>query len=306
MAVRTETLPNTPNKQAIFYGPTLLAGALGTDGMTSGMDVNVNQAPYDNQPALNVATFVSPAGELSSRIHPVAGEAPLTFRTAGLGRPGDVTLIPLYRLHHQRYNLYWSVFTPDEFVQHQAALEAAAAQEAALDTRTLDKFLPGNQQSEVDHAFRGKSSNSGPYLDRSWRDAHDGGEFSFILKADGSAPLTLRCTYWGGDTGGRVFDVLIDGTQYRQSDPGQQRAGPVLRRGLPDPPHADFRANLPLRSRCAPSRAVSPAASSAAVSCTHERQTAPPTPLAPDKKAAPRIGAALFRPLWYHSRRRPP
>jgi hypothetical protein len=33
----------------------------------------------------------------------------LTFRTAGLGRPRDVELIPYFRLAHERYNLYWRV-----------------------------------------------------------------------------------------------------------------------------------------------------------------------------------------------------
>ena len=125
MGIRTEILPNTPGKQAVFYGPVLLAGALGTDGMTPGMDVNSGQAPFDRQPALDVSALVVPAGTVADHVKPVAGTAPLTFRTEGLGKPGDVTLIPLYRLNHQRYNLYWSVYTPEEFAQHQAAATPA-------------------------------------------------------------------------------------------------------------------------------------------------------------------------------------
>ena len=70
MSIRTEALPKTPDKQAVFYGPVLLAGALGTDGMTPGMDVNTFQAPYDNQPALDVAAFVAPVGELAGASSP--------------------------------------------------------------------------------------------------------------------------------------------------------------------------------------------------------------------------------------------
>ena len=123
-----------------------------------------------------------------------------------------MTLIPLYRLNHQRYNLYWGVYTPEEFAQRQAALKADAARERALDARTLDQFLPGNQQSEVDHGLLGKNSSSGAFGNRVWRDARDGGEFSFILKADGSAPLILRSTYWGSDADSREFDILVGGT----------------------------------------------------------------------------------------------
>jgi len=180
--------------------------------MTPGMDVNTNQAPFDRQPALAVAALVAPAGTATDHIKPVAGAAPLTFRTDGLGKPGDVTLMPLYRLNHQRYNLYWSVYTPDEFAQHQASDAAEAAQKRTLDARTVDKFLPGSQQSEVDHGLQSRNSRTGVYSGNAWRDATDGGEFSFTLKGDPAALLVLRCTYWGGDAGAREFDLLADGT----------------------------------------------------------------------------------------------
>jgi hypothetical protein len=35
--------------------------------------------------------------------------AALTFQTRGLGHPRDVSLIPYYRIAHERYNLYWKV-----------------------------------------------------------------------------------------------------------------------------------------------------------------------------------------------------
>jgi len=34
---------------------------------------------------------------------------PLTFKTEGIGRPGDVTLIPYYKTAHQHYNMYWKI-----------------------------------------------------------------------------------------------------------------------------------------------------------------------------------------------------
>ena len=86
------------------------------------------------QPALDVAAFVAPAGTLTDHVKPVAGAAPLTFRTDGLGKPGDVTLIPLYRLNHQRYNLYWSVYTSEEFARHQAAVTPRPPQKSDRET----------------------------------------------------------------------------------------------------------------------------------------------------------------------------
>jgi hypothetical protein len=45
---------------------------------------------------------------LDSWIKPVAGKN-LTFRTAGAGRPNDVTLVPFYRLFGRRYAVYWKM-----------------------------------------------------------------------------------------------------------------------------------------------------------------------------------------------------
>ena len=48
---------------------------------------------------------------LLSNTVPVAGQ-PLTFKTTGVGRPNDVTLIPFYQLQHQRYSVYWNLMAP--------------------------------------------------------------------------------------------------------------------------------------------------------------------------------------------------
>jgi hypothetical protein len=48
-------------------------------------------------------------GGIPAKIKP--SSAPLTFKTDGIGRPGDVTLIPYYKMAHQRYNMYWKIQT---------------------------------------------------------------------------------------------------------------------------------------------------------------------------------------------------
>jgi len=209
MALRVEALPNTQDKQAIFYGPVLLAGALGTSGMDKLPDIDTNQAPYDNLPALPVSSLVAPAGQFLSQIKPVAGSVPLTFQTAGLGKPDDITLIPIYRLNHQRLNIYWSVYTPEDY---KARVTDVEEKQRALDARTSDRFLPGGQQSEVDHNLQSQGSTTGIYNGQPWRDARDGGQFSFTLKLTGEGPYTLDCTYWGSETGARVFDIAVDQT----------------------------------------------------------------------------------------------
>lgn len=85
--------------------------------------------------------------------------------------------------------------------------------EAALDARTADRLLPGDAASETAHHLQGKDAHTGVFNDRAWRDAENGGEFSFTLKTSGPGPYTLHCTYWGGEVGARTFDILVDNTK---------------------------------------------------------------------------------------------
>jgi len=55
---------------------------------------------------VDVPVLVGDAPALVKRIRQDAHD-PLTFRTAGAGRPRDVELAPYSRLAHERYILYW-------------------------------------------------------------------------------------------------------------------------------------------------------------------------------------------------------
>ena len=224
MALHLEPLPHTPDRAAVLYGPVVLAGAMGREGMDQLPDSVRQQDIYNSHPALPAPAFVAEPSALLSHFQPVPAQ-PLTFRSAGLGQPEDVTLIPYYRTHHQRYNLYWSVYSPDEWARQKAALADEQRARAALDARTVDEFRPGEQQSEVDHQLLSDNSRTGDAQDRHWRDAA-GGWFSFVLKVDPSAAMELACTYWGGEVGARTFDILVNdavvGTQTLNSQhPGQ-------------------------------------------------------------------------------------
>jgi uncharacterized protein len=110
MQLRIETLPGTRDVIAFLYGPIVLAGRLGREGLEPGNQIIVNERTSGSM--LNVSLQVPElAGEpasLSARIRQDRHD-PLVFRTAGVGRPHDVDLAPFYRLAHERYNLYWKV-----------------------------------------------------------------------------------------------------------------------------------------------------------------------------------------------------
>jgi DUF1680 family protein len=108
MSLRTEALPGNAGIVAILDGPIVLAGKLGTEGMPEGGTFAEDQWKFAKWPAPAIPVLVGEAGSILASLQPVPGEA-LTFRTRGIGRPRDVTLEPFYRLHHERYAIYWTL-----------------------------------------------------------------------------------------------------------------------------------------------------------------------------------------------------
>ena len=107
MYLHTELLPETTNLVALLYGPIVLAGELGTNGMPPSTYAK-DQTKFLHWPAPPAPVFVTAPDSLLE--HVKATGRPLTFRTQGIGRPEDVTLIPLYQVHAQRYSVYWTVY----------------------------------------------------------------------------------------------------------------------------------------------------------------------------------------------------
>jgi DUF1680 family protein len=106
MQVEAEPLPNAPDIFALTYGPLVLAGALGDEGIAPGSDIVVNERKYGeylNTPfeapklagdPLAIARSVRPAGQ------------PLAFTVADAqGRA--VRLKPYHQIAHERYVTYW-------------------------------------------------------------------------------------------------------------------------------------------------------------------------------------------------------
>ena len=122
MHLHAEAMPDDRQLQAFTYGPLVLAGDLGSDGVTdahtSGPNLRVgapnveqNGSPLDavNRtppvPDLEIPTFRARGTDPSAWIKP-AGEAHV-FRTTGQKK--DVTMVPLNTLFGRRYAVYWQV-----------------------------------------------------------------------------------------------------------------------------------------------------------------------------------------------------
>ncbi|MGZ4012313.1 MAG: beta-L-arabinofuranosidase domain-containing protein [Flavisolibacter sp.] len=110
MSLRVIPTNDDPKKVALAFGPIVLAGEMGTEGM-------ISPAPYSNPKLHN--DYYTYDYHVPSDIHTVldvnpqkpqlsikqiAGE-PLTFKTVKEG----ITLRPLYDIHGERYVVYWDV-----------------------------------------------------------------------------------------------------------------------------------------------------------------------------------------------------
>jgi hypothetical protein len=212
MSLRFEAMPDNPQRVALFYGPTLLAGELGGDDQTA------------NGPFL-VPALITKSRPLTQWIKPTA-DGPVTFKTEGVGRPRDVTLYPFFRMHNRRYAVYWDQFTPHEWEVREADYRAELERVQRLEAITIDFAQPGEMQPERDHNMQGEKTDAGEHSSRKWRHARDGGWVSFDMGVVPDIPVSLVVTYWGSERGPRTFDILADGvqvaTQSLQNDkPGQ-------------------------------------------------------------------------------------
>ncbi len=109
MSLHIHHASDLKNYVAIMYGPIVLAGEFGTEGVpvpTEARDPNhFNRIPNADIPVLS-----TDSEDAGTWLKPVPG-APLTFKTVGVGKPTDATMIPLYAVRHQRYTVYWKMGT---------------------------------------------------------------------------------------------------------------------------------------------------------------------------------------------------
>ncbi len=209
MHLYTESMPDDPQKGSILYGPMVLAAQLGTKNLDPVLDIPV------------LITDNRPIEEWLKR----SDSQRLLFTTKNVGQPHDVELIPFYRMHHQKYMVYFDFFTKVKWEEKKVEYQAEINRLEVIARRTIDNIAIGEMQPERDHNLSGENSSIGESNGRKWRDASHDGWFSFEMKVIDKFPLELICTYWGSDGGNREFDILID---------GEKLATQKLERNLPD------------------------------------------------------------------------
>jgi len=102
MSLHIESMPDDETMQAAMYGPLVLAGRF--DAVTKDMSYSGYGPKSGTQ--IKVPDIVAASGKPAAWIEPDAKQ-PLTFQA--VGQPQPLTLVPLYKVIHERYAVYWKV-----------------------------------------------------------------------------------------------------------------------------------------------------------------------------------------------------
>lgn len=211
MSLHTESMPDNPNRIAFLDGPIVLAGDLG------------KKEPDE---LLGVPVLLTDKRNINSFVQPAVNKGSMIFHTTNVGKPEDITLVPFYKIYNDYYSVYWDYFTKAEWKQKETDYRAEKERQKEIEEKTIDIMRIGEMQPEREHNLQGKETYAGDAESRKWRDARNGGWFSFEMKVNPSVNNSLLCTYWGGDGGGRIFDIMVDGTviateQLKQEHPNK-------------------------------------------------------------------------------------
>jgi hypothetical protein len=194
----TEGFKDNPHRSAFLHGPLVLSA-----------EVDARKP---------IPAIVAEDAQVLASLKPVPGKpstftaSPEVFRVPGRKEGQGLTLEPFYQMHGgRRYTIYFDQLTPAQWQVKEQDYAAEQARQKELEARTVDSVNPGEEQNERDHQLKGEKTGAGPFSDRKWRHATDGGWFSWELKVQPDKPQELWVTYWGSDGGNRVFDILLDG-----------------------------------------------------------------------------------------------
>lgn len=222
-SLRLEPMPDDAGRVAVCYGPLVLAGDLG---------------PADNSTAAYqddyVPVFMSEERNPEAWLEAVPGQVN-TFKTQGVGRPRDVVLRPFYQVYDRNYSVYFDLYNEEKWTRRQASLQTERQLRKILEAMTHDLFQPGVPQSEEDHRFAGERTEVLEFRGRKARVAERGGWFSMVMKVPPDESASLVVEYWGGFTGSKTFDILVDGQRIATENISNKQDGAFLDQGYPIP-----------------------------------------------------------------------
>jgi len=110
MRLHAHPMPDDPTLLAVMYGPLVLAGRLGSEGLGPAVlraePTKPRTVPEYKAEPVPAPDIVARASDPATWVRRVSGH-PLEFRTVGQARA--ITLVPLARVFDERYAVYWRV-----------------------------------------------------------------------------------------------------------------------------------------------------------------------------------------------------
>ena len=214
--LRLEPMPDDTNRIAVLYGPLVLAGVLSAED-----DPKANNSDY-------VPVLFPKDRDPNNWLSPIE-DAYNTFKISeDIAKPQGFILKPLYTIYDRRYSVYWDLYDKERWKQYQLNIKAEIERKKKLEEKTLDFFQPGNAQQEMNHSFDGENTNVIEFKNRNARVADRGGWFSFELNVKQNIAITLVVEYWGGFTGSKTFDILIDGNKIATENIADKKDGQFI------------------------------------------------------------------------------
>jgi DUF1680 family protein len=218
MRTTAEGLPDGSPWYAILHGPIVLASPTGTDdldGLRAGPGRGDHEAEGKLIPLSQMPALLTTPDALPSHVKPDPAAGPMRFRLTSIvdpAAPEGLPLMPFFRLHDSRYQMYWNLTSAENLAMQKQQLATDERAKLAREAATLDSVAIGGQQSEVDHAFAGEDTETGVFRNRIWR---HGKWFEYTLRIRGAKAADLVVTYWGGDKN-RSFQVTANGISLAQ------------------------------------------------------------------------------------------
>ncbi|PTX92258.1 glycosyl hydrolase [Verrucomicrobia bacterium LW23] len=229
-----EKLPDNSSWSAIMRGPILLAAPSGKENLDglhgeAGHIAKGPMLPLDRMPAL-----VGESADIPSHILVESGKTmQCRIRDGADPLPAEgIELIPFFRLHDSRYQIYWDVTSTEALAARRERIASEERAAAAREKATLDSVAVGEQQPEMDHAFAGPDSSTGTHMNRRYR---HGQSFQYTLSAKDAVAADLVITCWSADN--RQYDIMINGSLLATLQDRPERPGAFVekRYSIPAP-----------------------------------------------------------------------
>ena len=198
--LRKEPLPDNPNRFAFMWGPLVLAGDLGAE--------QERRTRRDASSISPAPVLVADAQPVENLLKPVDGK-PGTFVTSGVGLATDVTLVPFYQLPRRRYEIYWDMYSPEQWKRKAAVLAAEQEKQKKLVAATIAFAQPGQTETERDFNEQGEETSPVQLAERYGRRGTKW--FSFDLPVQAGHPMGLVVTFSNDARRQGSFDILVEG-----------------------------------------------------------------------------------------------